>query len=183
MNFLGSNFVGGKAVVPLGGDFAFFFSSACFTRIDFYLQFLKSNNQDEKSILRKCDVNYSTMYSYNQSLNSLRDSKGPEGLKLEENPRFGGDFFPLKELASTNVPFDAIWSGYFTTRQNLKSRIVEFGRFLAGVKNYLVSSLKLVQDEWEDYSFWIAELVNAIQEAEFVQIVLTHHDAITGTSL
>lgn len=76
-----------------------------------------------------------------------------------EFPVFGGDFFPLID---DYKPYMQAWTGYFTTRPYLKSRISSVQR--------LVRSAEILQS-----------LVNSKPFAGYQDSVGTHHDAFTGT--
>ena len=147
MQFLSQEFAGNVAMLPVGEDFAFVNPQPVFTRIEFYIIIIESN-KEKKSVMEKCKVQFSTI---NRFLNDVQQNYNSTWETYKENPKIGGDFLPLKEKENHRSWHDAVWSGYFATRQNFKLKIAEFSRFLNTVTNLYMSRVKFIEKTWEDY--------------------------------
>ena len=127
----------------LGGDFYFVNRTVSLVLFEI-IEYFRSN-------ITAFHVNIATPSEYFDAIFTGNDSF----------PVFGGDFFPN---IIEGAPYMRAWTGYFTTRPYLKSRI-------AGTQR-LVRSAELLQSLVNNRGF--------IGEGDDVG---THHDAFTGTCL
>eukprot|EP01084_Bolivina_argentea_P281182 481054_1 len=142
-------------LIPFGCDFAHFNAYMSYIQMDKLINYINSNSTYNASIF------YSTLYDYTVAINALNLT-----WDLEQNT----DFFVYQSAAHQ------WWSGYFTSRPDLKS-------YVRSRENYLRTAELL-------YVFAI-NLNNIIFNADNAMINITklrravdvtqHHDAITGT--
>lgn len=177
MQYLSNSFHGNMALLPVGDDFSFYDSRSVFQRIDFYIQTLRMN---QELTFPNARVQYSTVQQYLTKLGG--NEQVLEKVQEEESK----DSVPLKQsydLIASRDSEEIIWSGYFVTRQNFKYEIVKFGQFIDSVSNFYTSRIRFINENWFDYKRWELKFVRIIERAKYLKAALTHHDAITGTSL
>lgn len=138
-----------------GRDFTFQKASINFKNLE---PFMKKINENKDY---KIKIFYSTPTRY---FNIVKN------LKLEFPTYENNDFFPYTDKEY------AYWSGYFTSRPNLKVRVREAGNVLERassilVENILNGDISLVKDQ-------LKSIFNLREKLAICQ----HHDAVAGTS-
>ena len=85
-------------------------------------------------------------------------------------PTYKGDFFPYTDKGQLT------WTGYFSTRPNLKRMVREISS-----QYYAFSELATLENIREG-SLLSPEITQIHNELRDILAIMSHHDAITGTS-
>jgi len=129
------------------------------------------NHRDGKNLFK---FKYSTTKEYLESVHEAQKTAGFEW------PVYKGDFFPL----TSNFPAHT-WSGYFTSRPNLKYQIRQFSAVSQISQTfYGLQVLDSIRKKDPQNSLHNAERFRPqISSLRENNAKMMHHDAITGTSL
>lgn len=145
----------GPAIIMFGDDFSYKFASNQFAHI-------------EGTATQDPDFFYSTWAEY-------FDDFYESALTL---PQFSGDMIPYISKGDHGNRISTIWTGYFTSKPNLKHRIRRIGKLLRTVQLY--AGILLAKNPDTAHRDKMIEDFVLLEE---MQGAMMHHDTITGTSL
>jgi len=143
-----------------GEDFAFNEADINYENIEMIMDYVNTNMKGKMKMI------YSTPTQYFDSvLNS--------GAKFDKHSNY--DFFPYADNAH------CYWTGYFTSRANLKGLIKQLGLYI-NIINKLLFQLFMDKEMMTKNKNMIEKAIDCIYLARENLGVLQHHDAVTGTS-
>lgn len=145
----------GPAIIMFGDDFAYKNAPNQFAFI-------------ETAALKDPDFFYST---WNEYFDDFYNSE----LTL---PEISGDMIPYVSMGTHGSYISTIWTGYFTTKPNLKHRIRRIGKLLRTMQLY--AGIMLAKGSGNAHR---DSIIKSFIRLEEMQGALMHHDTITGTSL
>ena len=170
-------------IIPslIGDDYRFTGGNE-FDTLDFLLIFFK--DQETNPIFKNGKIFYSTASKYFKDMEKaeaeLKASQNSEGAAtvagngIEENR----DFYPYTNRHRVTFGDGGTWTGFFTTHTWYKQRFQAAGLRLRQLKTYFTKKIFLSRIS----NSVKTRVLKAFQEAEWFVSILTHHDAITGTS-
>ena len=141
-------------LIPFGCDFAHFNAYMSFIQMDKLMAYINANATYNASVF------YSSLYDYTAAVNALNLT-----WQLEEHT----DFFNYQSAAH------AWWTGYFTSRPDLKSYVRSRERYLRSAELLYVFATNL------GLSFDAQQAMANITKLRRAVDVGQHHDGITGT--
>lgn len=118
-------------------------------------------------MMQKSEIKWARAEEFFERISSDSKKFKKINLGIKENK----DFFPLKEAIGSG--HHGTWTGYFVTRQNSKKKMKNVGIIMRKVKAFLA----------QNFYQKIFVLKNLLLKGDYLVSVLTHHDAITGTSV
>ena len=143
-----------------GEDFAFNEADINYENIEMIMDYVNNNMKGKMKMI------YSTPTQYFDSvLNS--------GAKFDKHSNY--DFFPYADNAH------CYWTGYFTSRANLKGLIKQLGLYI-NIINKLLFQIFMDKEKMKKNKKMIEKAIDCIYFARENLGVLQHHDAVTGTS-
>lgn len=148
----------------LGADFSHMFATEIYTFFDNYVEVINNHTNG-----RKFKFFYSTLNEYLVAINKEKEQKNFEW------PVYKSDFFPYNGFFPGHY-----WTGYFTSRPNLKKYIREFTAY-----TYLSNTFytfQIMEDADYDKGYQISDLALHIKLLNEKLGEMMHHDTITGTS-
>ena len=144
-----------------GEDFAFNEADINYENIEMIMNYVNNNMKGKMRMI------YSTPTQYFESV--LKS-----GVKFEKRKNF--DFFPYADNAH------CYWTGYFSSRANLKGLIKQLGLYI-NITNRLLFEIYMGEKEKIKKNKKIIEkTIECVYFAREKLGVLQHHDAVTGTS-
>ena len=143
-----------------GEDFAFNEADINYENIEMIMDYVNKNMKGKMKMI------YSTPTQYFDSvLNS--------GARFDKHSNY--DFFPYADNAH------CYWTGYFTSRANLKGLIKQLGLYI-NLINKLLFQIFMDKEKMKKNKKMIEKAIDCIYFARENLGVLQHHDAVTGTS-
>ena len=143
-----------------GEDFAFNEADINYENIEMIMDYVNKNMKGKMKMI------YSTPTQYFDSvLNS--------GAKFDKHSNY--DFFLYADNAH------CYWTGYFTSRANLKGLIKQLGLYI-NLINKLLFQIFMDKEKMKKNKKMIEKAIDCIYFARENLGVLQHHDAVTGTS-
>ena len=145
-----------------GEDFAFNEADINYENIEMIMKYVNNNMKGKMKMV------YSTPTQY-------FDSVLKSGVKFDKHSNY--DFFPYADNAH------CYWTGYFTSRANLKGLIKQLGLYI-NISNRLLFEIFMDADKskLKNNKKIIEKAIECIYLARENLGVLQHHDAVTGTS-
>ena len=143
-----------------GEDFAFNEADINYENIEMIMDYVNKNMQGKMKMI------YSTPSQY-------FDSVLKTGAKFEKHSNY--DFFPYADNAH------CYWTGYFSSRANLKGLIKQLGLYI-NICNKLLFQIFMNKEKMNNNKKMIEKTIECIYFARENLGVLQHHDAVTGTS-
>ena len=143
-----------------GEDFAFNEADINYENIEMIMNYVNKNMQGKIKMI------YSTPSQY-------FDSVLKTGAKFEKHSNY--DFFPYADNAH------CYWTGYFSSRANLKGLIKQLGLYI-NICNKLLFQIFMDKEILNKNKKMIEKTIECIYFARENLGVLQHHDAVTGTS-
>jgi hypothetical protein len=151
-----------NVLVGMGDDFQYYdYDQAMKSNIKVYLT-LKSN---VKGLLKNATFVVSTVEEY-------FDAVKAENLTFDTLPPT--DFVPHSSERGNLVEW---WTGYFSVQPTLKYEIRTYSQFVRAISTLMAYQI-LQNGNFPSIYNWT---YNAMEEVRFIQGILQHHDAITGT--
>jgi lysosomal alpha-mannosidase len=151
-----SGFMHKNVLLMYGCDFTFKQRDANYKNVEQIMDYVNKNYSDMKMV-------YSTPSKYFKTIFE----------QVKEWPEYrNADFFPYADDAYS------YWTGYLTSRPNLKGLVRETG-------NYLTSSSHLIMDYLLGSHVCESVLVDAVNSQFFLRenhAICQHHDAVAGTA-
>mmetsp|Transcript_31548 Transcript_31548/g.32761 ORF Transcript_31548/g.32761 Transcript_31548/m.32761 type:complete len:910 (-) Transcript_31548:87-2816(-) len=147
-----------------GNDFKFTAPEANFKNMEILMSKINSDPSHGIKLV------YSTPTRYFKAVFDAMEETG-KSFPVKEN----GDFFPYAEDEY------AYWSGYFTSRPNLKVKVREAGIALEAASYLLAENMlqsNISKEPIQGFSYYMETLFNLREKLAISQ----HHDAIAGTS-
>ena len=144
-----------------GDDFTFQKANFNYENIEMVMDYVNKNMKGTMKMI------YSTPSQY---FKSVLDS----GVEFEKHSNY--DFFPYADNAH------CYWTGYFSTRPNMKGLIKQLGLYLNILNRLLFEIYIGYKDIMNDNKDLINEAIEGVYFAREKLGILQHHDAITGTS-
>lgn len=152
----------------MGTDFAYLHANITYGFID-----------QVAALVQNTSTKYHFVYS---TVQQYLDALGAERTRLNFDwPTYEGDFFPLV----SEQPGHA-WTGYYTTRPNLKKLIREFsGLQQLSTTLYGLLLLESLSERQHptDPTVQVATFKSQVEALSQMSAKMMHHDTITGTSL
>lgn len=148
---------------PYGDDFAYMNAFEGYTSIDKLIDYINENYKDEY------ELRYSTPSEYIDALAAMDNVTWPT--KYD-------DLFPYSDQGDSNDIKSDFWTGYFTSKANLKGQIRETSSYTHAA-NALFTERVLSQDSSKQEV--INNLVSKYALLDAMGIA-QHHDAVTGTA-
>ena len=150
-----------NVLLYFGDDFTFKKENYNYQNIEMVMDYVNKNMKGKMKMI------YSTPSQY---FKSVLDS----GVEFQKYSNY--DFFPYADNAH------CYWTGYFTTRPNMKGLIKQLGLYL-NITNRLLFEIYVGNQNIMNYN---KDLINkTIENVYFAREklgILQHHDAVTGTS-
>ena len=143
-----------------GEDFAFNEADINYENIEMIMDYVNNNMKGKMKMI------YSTPSQYFDSV--LRS-----GVKFDKHSNY--DFFPYADNAH------CYWTGYFTSRANLKGLIKQLGLYI-NIINKLLFQIFMDKEIMNKNKKMIEKAIDCVYLARENLGVLQHHDAVTGTS-
>ena len=145
-----------------GEDFSFNEADINYENIEMIMNYVNNNMKGKMKLI------YSTPTQY-------FDSVLKSGVNFEKHSNY--DFFPYADNAH------CYWTGYFTSRANLKGLIKQLGLYI-NITNRLLFEIFMENDKnkIKNNKKIIEKTIECIYLARGNLGVLQHHDAVTGTS-
>ena len=171
--------------VVVGDDFTYSgYNNDDFRRLDNFIIFVTS--QGKTGRFQNVKVKYSNLRNY---FNSVKDDFAKKAESKEEKAvTKNRDFYPYTNRVTRILDTGGTWTGFFTTHSWYKRRYQSFGRNIRNLLNFLskkvlVAALKPGKKAKNIFpEIFIPRLSKVAEEMKWWTSVLTHHDAITGTS-
>jgi len=143
-----------------GEDFAFNEADINYENIEMIMDYVNKNMKGKMKMV------YSTPTQY-------FDSVLKSGVKFEKHSNY--DFFPYADNAH------CYWTGYFSSRANLKGLIKQLGLYI-NIINKLLFQIFMDKENMKKNKNMIEKAIKCVYFARENLGVLQHHDAVTGTS-
>ena len=143
-----------------GEDFAFNEADINYENIEMIMDYVNKNMKGKMKMI------YSTPTQY-------FDSVLKSGVKFEKHSNY--DFFPYADNAH------CYWTGYFSSRANLKGLIKQLGLYI-NIINKLLFQIFMDKEKMNNNRNMIEKAIKCVYFARENLGVLQHHDAVTGTS-
>ena len=143
-----------------GEDFAYNEADINYENIEMIMDYVNNNMKGKMKMI------YSTPSQY-------FDSVLKSGVKFDKHINY--DFFPYADNAH------CYWTGYFSSRANLKGLIKQLGLYI-NIINKLLFQIFMDKDIMKKNKKMIDNAIKCIYLARENLGVLQHHDAVTGTS-
>jgi hypothetical protein len=143
-----------------GEDFAYNEADINYENIEMIMDYVNNNMKGKMKMI------YSTPSQY---FNSVLKS----GVKFDKHINY--DFFPYADNAH------CYWTGYFSSRANLKGLIKQLGLYI-NIINKLLFQIFMDKEIMKKNKKMIDNAIKCIYLARENLGVLQHHDAVTGTS-
>ena len=143
-----------------GEDFAFNEADINYENIEMIMDYVNKNMKGKMKMI------YSTPTQY-------FDSVLKSGVKFEKHSNY--DFFPYADNAH------CYWTGYFSSRANLKGLIKQLGLYI-NIINKLLFQIFMDKETMKKNKNMIDKAIKCVYFARENLGVLQHHDAVTGTS-
>lgn len=148
----------------LGNDFTYQKPFANYRNMEILIKAINSNSKYGVKLL------YSTPTKYFKAIEEEMSKNGKKFPKYENN-----DFFPYADNAYS------YWTGYFTSRPNLKGKVREAGNVLTSASNLLFE--KMLQSKFNKTKIdKINNYLSSIYTLREKLAICQHHDAISGTA-
>ena len=169
-----------RVLSMMGSDMAWTSAEMLFGKVDFLIFFTRSQ---DKSTTKGMKISYSTISEYFEKLREDAKVDISKGMNSSSGGVFKGsklnsDMFPYINRPTRYLNSGGPWTGFFTSRAFYKRL---FRGYSAAVRSleaiYSANLLKL-----KDGENLARKLSEALENARWWVGVLTHHDAITGTS-
>ena len=144
-----------------GEDFAFNEADINYENIEMIMNYVNKNMKGKMKMI------YSTPSQYFESV--LKS-----GAKFDTHSNY--DFFPYADNAH------CYWTGYFSSRANLKGLIKQLGLYLNITNRLLFEIFTGNEEKMKNNKKIIKKAIDCIYFAREKLGVLQHHDAVTGTS-
>jgi alpha-mannosidase II len=173
MNTRSSSFKTRHLLVPFGDDFKFKNAERQFANMD---RLMEAINKDTSNTYGGMKVQYSTLSDYFAAVS--KESSQGQGVSF---PVLTGDFFPYADNE------DSYWTGYYTTRPQLKIQSRKLNQILRSCEVLLVVVRQSPHANWDTErrslprEYWEAKF-KAVEKARMETALMLHHDAITGTA-
>ena len=143
-----------------GEDFAFNEADINYENIEMIMNYVNQNMKGKMKLI------YSTPTQY---FNSVLKS----GVNFDKHSNY--DFFPYADNAH------CYWTGYFSSRANLKGLIKQLGLYIS-ITNKLLFQIFMNKENMNKNKKMIEKVIECVYLARENLGVLQHHDAVTGTS-
>ena len=143
-----------------GEDFAFNEADINYENIEMIMDYVNNNMKGKMKMI------YSTPSQYFDSVLRSR-------VKFDKHSNY--DFFPYADNAH------CYWTGYFTSRANLKGLIKQLGLYI-NIINKLLFQIFMDKEIMNKNKKMIEKAIDCVYLARENLGVLQHHDAVTGTS-
>ena len=144
-----------------GEDFAFNEADINYENIEMIMNYVNNNMKGKMKMI------YSTPSQYFESV--LKS-----GVEFDKHSNY--DFFPYADNAH------CYWTGYFTSRANLKGLIKQLGLYINITNRLLFEVFMEDKNKLKDNQKIIKNTIDCVYFAREKLGVLQHHDAVTGTS-
>ena len=170
----------------LGDDFIYQNHNNYFDSSDPFILFV--NSQNKTGTMRGVYVKYSTPREYFDTVRKKFENEKNDDFERRRGIRGGKnrDFYPYTNRVSSYFNTGGTWTGFFTAHSWFKKRYKEYSRTARVLKTvlsrYLATRLWLKTAQKSEEVEKVKKLDSALRELEWWVGVLTHHDAITGTS-
>jgi len=155
-------------LVPFGDDFKFKNAQRQFSNMDRLMETINGS----PSTYGGMRLQYSTLSDYFSAVSQTKEVTFPV---------FEGDFYPYADNE------DSYWTGYYTTRPQLKAKSRQLNHLLRACEMLLVLVRQSPHSNWDTErrnlprSYWEAKFKD-VERARMETALFLHHDAITGTS-
>ena len=143
-----------------GEDFAFNEADINYENIEMIMNYVNQNMKGKMKLI------YSTPTQY-------FDSVLKSGANFAKHSNY--DFFPYADNAH------CYWTGYFSSRANLKGLIKQLGLYI-NITNKLLFQIFMNKEKMNKNKKMIEKTIESVYLARENLGVLQHHDAVTGTS-
>ena len=150
-----------NVLLYFGDDFTFQKENYNYENIEMVMDYVNNNMKGKMKMI------YSTPSQY---FKSVLDS----GVEFEKHSNY--DFFPYADNAH------CYWTGYFSSRANMKGLIKQLGLYLNIINRLLFEIYIGHKNIMTDNKDLINEAIESVYFARENLGILQHHDAITGTS-
>ena len=150
-----------NVLLYFGDDFTFQKANFNYENIEMVMDYVNTNMKGKMKMI------YSTPSQY---FKSVLDS----GAEFQKHSNY--DFFPYADNAH------CYWTGYFSSRANMKGLIKQLGLYLNILNRLLFEIYIGHKDIMSDNQELINEAIEGVYSAREYLGILQHHDAITGTS-
>ena len=176
LNFIADRHIERILPVLLGTDFDYYDANGRYLKMDAFIVFIKSQ---QNSTFKDVVIDYSSFRSFfmetqiaNETL--VKAKKMPPGKGDVENE----DFFPLISRVSEYFQDEGTWTGFYTSHPWYKKSFVEYGRIVRLIKTMVALDVFGGEISYK----MLNQVGKPLAEASYWNGVLTHHDAISGTS-